>query len=63
VLVDPNKKMEVNKSNILYKCNWSPFEGHTFRSSINTTFVNGHKVYQNGVFDETNKGKRLLFNR
>ncbi|MCF8285006.1 MAG: dihydroorotase [Sphingobacteriales bacterium] len=63
VLVDPNKKMEVNKSNILYKCNWSPFEGHTFRSSINTTFVNGHKVYHKGVFDETSRGKRLLFNR
>jgi dihydroorotase len=63
VLIDPNKNMEVNKSNLLYKCNWSPFEGHTFCSSIDTTFVNGHKVYHKGVFDETSRGKRLLFNR
>jgi len=63
VLVNPNAQYEVNKSNILYKCNWSPFEGHTFHSTIQTTFVNGHKVYDKGVFDESVKAKRLLFNR
>lgn len=63
VLIDPNSNLQVSKSNILYKCNWSPFEGHTFQSKIQATFVNGHKVYDNGVFDETVKAKRLLFNR
>lgn len=63
VLVDPNSSNLVSKSNLFYKCNWSPFEGHTFKSTIQTTFVNGHKVYHNGVFDEQTKGKRLLFNR
>lgn len=63
VLVNPAKNYTVSKANILYKCNWSPFEGHTFRSSIQTTFVNGHKVYDNGVFDESIKAQRLLFNR
>ena len=50
-------------SNILYKCKWSPFEGQQFSSRVTHTFVNGHLAYQNGTFDESKKGKRLLFNR
>ncbi|HIP26670.1 MAG TPA: dihydroorotase [Flavobacteriaceae bacterium] len=63
VLVDLNKSQTVTKENILYKCGWSPFEGTTFSSSILTTFVNGTVMYDNGTFNETVKGKRLLFNR
>ena len=63
VLVDPNKSWEVTKSNILYKCGWSPFEGTTFNNTVVYTFVNGNKVYDNGVFDEDSRGQRLLFNR
>jgi len=62
VLVDKTE-YEVKKSNILYKCGWSPFEGHTFKHSINSTFVNGNLVFQNNQFNETKKGKRLLFDR
>ncbi len=63
VLVDLNSKTKVGKSNILYKCGWSPFEGHTFNSAITHTFVNGNLVYNNGFFDESVKGQRLLFER
>ncbi|MGD0710806.1 MAG: dihydroorotase [Bacteroidales bacterium] len=63
VLVDLNKSWTVNKSNILSKCNWSPFEGDTFHSSVTHTFVNGRLVYENGKFDETAKGMRLQFDR
>jgi len=63
VLVDLNKPETVSKKNILYKCTWSPFEGHTFKSSIITTFVNGNKVFDKGTFNENIKGERLLFNR
>jgi len=63
VLVNLNKPQTVTKENILYKCGWSPFEGHTFKSSIEKTFVNGHLVYDNGKFDESKLGERLLFNR
>ena len=62
VLVNPNKPWTVSKENILYKCAWSPFEGTTFDAQVETTFVNGQKVYDNGVFDENVRGKRLLFN-
>ncbi len=61
VLVNLNKPQTVSKQNILYKCGWSPFEGHTFKSSIEKTFVNGHLVYDNGKFDESKYGSRLLF--
>jgi len=63
VLVDFDNEWLVNKDNILYKCGWSPFEGTTFKSKVTTTFVNGNKVYDNGSFDESNRGQRMLFNR
>jgi dihydroorotase len=38
VLVDLNATQQVDKSNIYYKCGWSPFEGVTFHSKIAYTF-------------------------
>ena len=63
VLVNLNQNSYVNKETILAKCGWSPFEGHTFKSSVNKTFVNGHLVYDNGNFDESTFGQRLTFKR
>jgi dihydroorotase len=53
----------VSKENILYHCGWSPFEGNSFPYQVNTTFVNGYKVYHDGVFNEAKKGQRLQFTR
>jgi len=61
VLVDPNKPWTVSTENILYKCGWSPFEGTTFDNSVLKTWVNGQKVYDEGRFEETVHGQRLLF--
>ena len=63
VLVNLNKPWNVNKSNILYKCKWSPFEGSTFKSSIVHTLVSGNLAYSNGSLIEGKYGKRLNFNR
>lgn len=63
VLVDLNNPWQVNKNNILYHCGWSPFEGNTFQSKVIKTFVNGHLAYDNGKFDESQKGMRLRFDR
>jgi len=63
VLVDPKSSYTVDKSNILYKCGWSPFEGKTFRSTVHSTFVNGQRVYANGVIDDAVRGHRLSFDR
>lgn len=62
-LLDLNNPHTVTKSNILYKCGWSPMEGQTFKSKIKATFVNGNKVYDNGVFNDEKLGERLTFNR
>jgi dihydroorotase len=63
VLVDLNKPYTVTKENTYYKCNWSPFEGQTFSSTITHTLVSGHLAFANGKFDESKKGERLLFDR
>lgn len=63
VLVDINGETAVEKSNLYSKCGWSPFEGTKFGSRVTHTFVSGHLVYENGSFDESVKGQRLLFNR
>ena len=61
VLIDQNKNTNVNKENILYKCGWSPFEGYNFSSSINSTYVNGKRVYHEGVLNEKTNSMRLKF--
>ena len=63
VLVDLNSSWLVDKSNILYKCGWSPFEGYTFHSTVTHTIINGNLIYENGKFNELKKGMRLTFDR
>lgn len=63
VVVDPNASVTVDKSNILYQCGWSPFEGVTFSHSIDKTFVNGNLVYSDGKVIDGTLGSRLSFNR
>lgn len=61
VLVDPNHPWVVNRSNILAKCGWSPFEGQTFGASVTHTFVSGRLAYENGQILEGQSGRRLTF--
>ncbi len=62
-LVDLFKSWRVEKKNIRAKCGWSPFDGHTFKSTVEKTFVSGHLVYSNGKIDDTKPGQRLTFDR
>ena len=62
-LADMNCPMTVSKENILYKCGWSPLEGFRFPASITHTFINGHLVYGKGVWNESQMGSRLEFER
>jgi dihydroorotase len=62
-IVDIEKEFEVNRDNIYFKCGWSPFEGHTFSSSIAQTIISGHLAFDNGTFNEELTGRRLKFNR
>ena len=63
VLVNINESYQVEKKDLLSKCRWSPFEGDILHGKVNYTIVNGNIVYENGSFDETNKGMRLVFER
>jgi dihydroorotase len=63
VLVDLNEEVTVSKENVLYQCGWSPLEGTTLRSKVTHTIVSGHLAYENGAFDESKTGQRLLFER
>lgn len=61
-IIDIDAPIKITKNNILYKCGWSPLEEKSYKGKVTHTFVNGHLVYNNGIFDEQKKGKRLLFN-
>lgn len=63
VLVDPHRPWNVNETNILYHCGWSPFNGQSFTSRVTHTFVNGHLAFNNGDFDKSRLGERLTFAR
>ncbi len=61
IIVDIEKEWTVQKSNVHYKCNWSPFENHTFKGNVEATIVSGHLAYENGEFFEDKKGMRMKF--
>lgn len=62
-IVNLQSPWEVNKSNVLSKCGWSPFEGHSFKSSVTHTLVSGNLVYEGGKLIEGTTGQRLAFDR
>ena len=63
-VLDHDKPYEVSKDNILYKCGWSPFEGHSFKSSIFMTIVNGNIAFQDGmVSKDLPFGMQIEFDR
>ncbi len=61
VLVAPTPNKPVSKADLLYKCGWSPFEGHQFANHIHSTYVNGNCVYADSKIIEQGPGQRLLF--
>jgi len=63
VLVDLEATTLRSNKDVLSKCAWSPFDGTTFRSKIDTTWVNGDKVWSNNSINTHIRGQRLMFNR
>jgi len=45
------------------KCGWNPFFGMRFHWRVENTWVNGHPVYNKGLFDATFKGQKITFQR
>ncbi len=63
VLIDLNKKWTASQDSILYKCAWSPVTKYQFKSKVLGTIVNGHYVFDNGNFNVSAYGKRLVFQK
>lgn len=63
VLVDINKKQEVTREQLLYKCGWSPLEGTTLRGVVTHTILNGTVLYRDGAFSSSPNAKALTFTR
>ena len=63
VIVDPRRPYRVDSANVLYKCGWSPFEGHEFSASIDTTIINGTIAFRDGELTGAVAGRRLEFDR
>ena len=66
VLVQPNDPWTVREDNVMSKCGWSPFQGHTFKSRVHETWVNGTTVWDGSRITTSHGnhvGQRLSFNR
>ena len=58
-----NAKWTVDKSNLHYKCGWSPIEGWMMKGEVKRTFVSGFLAYENGKIIEGKTGERIAFDR
>ena len=62
-LVDLDAPQRIERSQVLYKCGWSPLEGDVLRSRVSATVVNGELKYRDGEFFGEAGGMRLAFDR
>ena len=63
VIVNPDSKWTVTRDCVLSKCGWSPYEGMTFHTKVEKTFVNGELVYADGKVNTAHRGEALCFSR
>ena len=61
-LVDTECSKTLADATEFSKCGWTPYAGRTFHSRVTHTFVNGNLVFENGIFHDGSRGKRLRFN-
>ena len=58
-IVDTGRPQRVTRESVLAKCGWSPFEGHEFGATIDTTIVNGRIAWRDGRLSGEIAGRRL----
>ena len=61
ILVDLGKKQTVRNETQQTKCGWSPWNGVTLQGWTVRTLVNGQTVFHEGQFDETVRGREIIF--
>jgi len=57
---NPDKKYIIQKEAIHHKNKLTPYEGETLFGVVNSTFLRGKKVYENGQFIGHPSGKIIL---
>lgn len=62
-LVDLDKPTLAAHDAVLSKCGWTPFDGYSFKSSVDTTIVSGRIAFQNGETQDHVRGEKLEFGR
>ena len=62
VLLNLDLDTMVSKSNLYYKCGWSPLEGRVLPGRIDGTWVNGARLVEDGKVMGAPAGQRLTFN-
>ena len=62
-IVDLDATKTIRDEEMYYKCGWTPYHGTEVCSQVTHTFVNGHLVFEKGVFHEESKGEKLKFCR
>lgn len=62
VLVALADETLVSHDSVLYKCGWTPYDGHTFKGSIHATMVSGAWAYRDGEVRYTDIEKRIDLN-
>ena len=61
---DLDKETPVSNSSELSKCGWTPFDGHTFSSSVYGTVVNGKPIVIDGkLIANKTSSEKILFDR
>ncbi len=63
VVLDINKEFEVLKEDLLYQCEWSPFQGIKFKGAVECTLLNGQWVYSEGNVHPKSAAMELTFDR
>ena len=63
VLVNDRAEHEVTADRVLSRCGWSPFEGRTFRSRIERTWVNGALAWDGERVIEHDRAMALEYAR
>ncbi len=61
-MVTPDTPYEVCDKDVLSRCGWTPLAGTTLNNKVVATFVNGCKVFDYGIIDDSCRGKALEFN-
>lgn len=62
VLVNPNQTTQAKHSNTRYHCGWTPFDNYEFSFSIQSTWVNGQRVFDGKhLIEQDLASERLVF--